>query len=92
VLERRFPPLAARVTRIPAAQLDGQGAFAPVELARLEPPLSVDNFEGIDARRDPSGRTLVYLLSDDNNCAKTAAGRGGPGMQRTLLLMFALAP
>jgi hypothetical protein len=62
-----------------------------VEVARLEPPLSVDNFEGIDARRDASGRTLVYLLSDDNNCAKTDAGRGGPGLQRTLLLLFAFS-
>jgi hypothetical protein len=48
----------------------------------------------VEARRDASGRTLVYLLSDDNGCAKTAgskrSGLQRSGMQRTLLLLFAL--
>jgi hypothetical protein len=89
LVERRFPPIGARVVRLPRASLDGTGPLPTVEIARLEAPLTLDNFEGIDARRDASGRTLVYLLSDDNNCARTPGSRG-PGLQRTLLLVFAL--
>jgi hypothetical protein len=37
--------------------------------------------EGIAARRDAAGRTLIYLLSDDNYSI----------LQRTLLLMFELS-
>lgn len=87
VLERRFPPVGARLARLPRESLDGSGALVPREVARFEPPLTVDNFEGVEARPDTSGRTLVYLLSDDNNCAKNART---PNLQRTLLLMFAL--
>jgi hypothetical protein len=89
VLERRFPPMGARLVRLSAASLDGDGLLEPREVARLEAPLTMDNFEGVEARTDDSGRTLVYLLSDDNSCAK-AGGSGGPGLQRTLLLLFAL--
>jgi hypothetical protein len=87
VLERRFPPIGARLARLPRTALDGTGPLAPQEIARFEAPLALDNFEGVEARADASGRTLVYLLSDDNNCAKNA---GTPALQRTLLLMFAL--
>jgi hypothetical protein len=89
VVERRYPPLAARLVRLERAALDGQGPFAPREIARLEPPLTLDNIEGVEVRQDEHGRTLVYLLSDDNNCAKT---RGAPrrSLQRTLLLLFVL--
>ena len=73
--------------RLRADSLDGTGPLAPREIARFEAPLTVDNFEGIDARRDGSGRTLVYLISDDNNCFKNGFD---PVPQRTLLLMFAL--
>jgi hypothetical protein len=90
VLERRFPPIAGRIVRLARADLEGRGALHPTEVAALETPLSVDNFEGIDAREDDAGRTLVYLVSDDNNCAKTPGGNRGNGLQRTLLLMFAL--
>jgi len=83
-LERRYTMrigVAARVRRIakdaiaPGAELMGE------LLAELRPPLTVDNMEGISARRDAaSGKTLIYLISDDNfNIA-----------QRTLLLMFEL--
>jgi hypothetical protein len=90
VVERRFPPIGVRVVRLSRASLDAAGPFAPSEIARIEAPLTVDNFEGVDARRDAaSGRTLVYLLSDDNGCAKEGATRV-PGLQRTLLLMFSL--
>jgi hypothetical protein len=89
VLERRFPPVGARLVRLSRETLDATGALSPLEMARFEAPLALDNFEGVEARRDASGRTLVYLLSDDNNCAKTPGSRGS-GLQRTLLLMFAL--
>jgi hypothetical protein len=89
VLERRFPPLAARIVRVTRETLDGTGLLAGTEIARLEAPLSIDNFEGVEVLRDTRGRSVVYLLSDDNNCAK-AAGARGLSPQRTLLLQFAL--
>lgn len=88
VLERRFPPIACRVVRLARSDLEGRGALHPTEIAAIEAPLTVDNFEGIDARQDEAGRTLVYLVSDDNDCAKTPGGGRGTGLQRTLLLMF----
>lgn len=85
VLERRFTYLtggASRLVRIPGAALRGGAAVRGRELGRIEPPLLVDNFEGVDVRRDGSGRTLVYLVSDDNFHP----------VQRSLLLLFALEP
>jgi len=83
-LERRYTMrigVAARVRRIarnsiaPGAELSGE------LIAELRPPLTVDNMEGISARRDAAGgKTFVYLISDDNFSAA----------QRTLLLMFEL--
>ena len=90
VLERRFPPLAARLVRVTRETLDGTGLLQGSELARLEAPLSIDTFEGVEVLRDTRGRTVVYLLSDDNNCAK-GAGVRDLSPQRTLLLQFALA-
>ena len=90
VLERRFPPLAARLVRLERSTLSGRGPLAPREIARLEAPMTLDNFEGVEVRQDKAGRTLVYLLSDDNNCAKTA-GATRRNLQRTLLLLFVLA-
>jgi hypothetical protein len=80
VLERRILPPGARVRRlaardaVPGAVLDG------TEIARLEGAMTVDNMEGIDARRNPAGEILVYLISDDNYAF----------YQRTLLMMFRL--
>jgi hypothetical protein len=89
IVERRFPPLAARLVRLPRASLLGEGPLETHEIARLEPPLTVDNFEGVEVTQDARGRALVYLLSDDNNCAKRP-GATRAGVQRTLLLQFAL--
>ena len=88
LVERRFPPLGARLVRLSRETLDGSGELSAREIARLQAPLTLDNFEGVEARSDAAGRTLVYVLSDDNSCAKVGA-RGSP-LQRTLLLMFAL--
>ncbi len=84
VLERRFTllgGLAVRLVRIAAAEVRPGAALGGQELARLGPPLSVDNMEGIAALRGPGGETLIYLVSDDNFHP----------LQRTLLLMFELA-
>ena len=49
------------------------------EIARLEPPLTVDNMEGVSAQT-VGGRTIVWMISDDNFMP----------FERTLLLEFAL--
>jgi hypothetical protein len=82
VLERRYPPVAARIRRVGGAAFD-RGT-------RLDPPLTLDNYEGIDAVVGPRGETLLYVVSDDNNCAKTPGGKSPHSLQRTLLLMFEL--
>ncbi len=82
-LERRFSAIAgpgARLLRFaredirPGARLEGE------EIARLAPPLSVDNMEGLAVGRAEDGGTLIYLLSDDNY---------NP-LQATLLMLFRL--
>ncbi len=90
VLERRFPPLGIRLMRLTRTDLEGEGPLSPLQIVRLEPPLSLDNLEGLDARRDASGATLLYLLSDDNGCAKPP-GVHAARLQRSLLLVFELA-
>jgi YD repeat-containing protein len=82
VLERAYSPeqgARARVVRVPAAALRGGARLRGELLGEVRPPLA-DNFEGVAVRQDASGRTLVYLLSDDN------FDRRG---QRTLLLLLA---
>ena len=80
VLERHYPPIGARIRRLAKATLVPGAMLEAEEIARLEGSLTVDNMEGIDARRGPGGETLVYILSDDND---------NP-LQRTYLLMFEL--
>lgn len=83
VLERAYIPVAGnviRVMRIPEAEVVAGAVLEAEVLAELSLPQSVDNFEGIACRRESEGRSLIYLLSDDNF---------NP-MQRTLLLVFAL--
>lgn len=73
VVSRMFGPskgVAARIVRWRPGEPE-------TELARLAPPLTVDNIEGLAVTRS-GGRTFVYLLSDDNF---------NP-LQRTLLLKF----
>jgi len=83
VLERGYTLIGgpkARIMMIPPPS--GPGAITDLtEIARLQPPIQVDNYEGIAARTGSNGETLLYIVSDDNF----------NGMQRTLLLMFALA-
>jgi hypothetical protein len=90
VLERRYPPVAARVRRLDPASLEHGIDLTGGEIARLDPPVTLDNYEGIDVRTGERGETLVYVLSDDNNCRKLGS-KGRPSSQRTLLLLFALS-
>ncbi len=83
VVERHFTPftgLAVRLARVPRAAIRPGARIAGDDLARLAPPLSLDNFEGVTARRAADGRTLIYLVSDDNFSP----------FLRTLLFVFAL--
>jgi hypothetical protein len=83
VLERHFNwlgGLAARLVRLAAAEIGPDRLLLGREIARLRPPLTLDNMEGVAARRGPRGETLIYLISDDNFSL----------LQDTLLLMFEL--
>ena len=83
VLERRFSllgGLSSRLVRVPAKSIRADAVIKGREIAVLQSPLISDNFEGVSVRRAKDGRTLVYLVSDDNFNV----------LQRTLLLMFEL--
>lgn len=83
VLERSYSPiegLILRLTRVALRCIKPDGTLQPKEIAELRAPLSLDNFEGVSARRNQKGETIVYLVSDDNFSP----------VQRTLLLMFSL--
>lgn len=82
VLERRLG-LAGLATRLVAVSPDAVKPDAVLtgrELARLEHPLIVANFEGLAAYRNAAGKTVLYLVSDDNFSF----------LQRTLVLKFIL--
>ena len=80
VLERSFSfpaTLRARFVRITPHPLEEQ-TIRGTEIARLEAPFPVDNFEAIAAFADSEDRVFVYVLSDDNFSL----------FQRTLILKF----
>jgi len=81
VLERRFTligGIAAILRRVPKERIGRDTQLEGTELVRIHSPLTIDNMEGVAARRDEAGRTIIYLMSDDNFSL----------LQRTLLLMF----
>lgn len=83
VLERSYSPILGvllRLRRVTKETIRAGAVLDPAVIAELKPPLSVDNFEGISARRDTKGEILIYIVSDDNFST----------FQKTLLLMFAL--
>lgn len=83
LLERFFTEAtgpAARISLLRSVEIRPGAEIRPREIARIEPPLTVDNFEGIAVAPAEDGGTLVFLLSDDNF---------NP-WQRTLLLVFRL--
>jgi hypothetical protein len=85
VLERSFSVFGGfrgRLVRLSARQLAeaAEGTVLEGEVVlRLEPPLPTDNYEAVAVARH-GGRSLVALLSDDNQNM----------LQRTLLLLFAM--
>lgn len=88
VLERGFSWLGGftgRLVRLPAAALAAARAGSVLagaeEWLRIEPPLPVDNYEGVAAAR-VGGRTIILLVSDDNEST----------MQQSWLLVLALPP
>ena len=83
VVMRRFNLIgtnAARLIRIPASHIRPGASLRGRAIAEIGPPLTFDNFEGVEARRGARGETLITILSDDNF---------NP-LQRTLLMMFEL--
>lgn len=83
LLERRFTivgGIAARLSIIPARTIRPDAVLAPQAIAVLQPPLTVDNMEGIAAVPGPGITTDIYIVSDDNFKI----------IQRTLLLKFRL--
>ncbi len=83
VIERSFnlfDGVAIRLQRIAAAMVRPGATLNGTTLAVLRRPLTLDNMEGVAARRNAAGETLIYLISDDNFHP----------LQRTLLLVFAL--
>lgn len=83
VVERAFSwaGLACRIVRLPVASVREGAILDGEELARLRPPLALDNYEGIAATKDRDGRDLLWLISDDNFSV----------LQRTLLVCFEVA-
>jgi len=82
-VERSFSIVAGldiRLSRIRVNALQENAIVEPEELAHLTGSLTMDNFEGISARRGKNGETLFYLVADDNFSS----------IQRTLLFMFEL--
>ncbi len=69
--------VAASITELPLNGLTADSIVQPREIARLAPPLTVDNMEGI-SYVERKGRKYIYIISDDNFS----------GLQRTLLMKF----
>jgi hypothetical protein len=80
ILHRRFSPLAgmsAIIAALPLSAIKPGAMLSATTLARLVPPVSVDNMEGI-AVVERAGRRFVYIVSDNNFQA----------IQRTLIMKF----
>jgi hypothetical protein len=82
ILNRSFSLMSgvgAVLTAVPVGEIRPGATLRGTEIARLAPPLSIDNMEALAVRRE-AGRTYVYLMSDDNFSP----------LQRTLLMKFEL--
>ena len=86
LLERHyFGPLGgivAAVRKIDRASIKPGARLEGDEIAQFTMRENIDNMEGLSLRRGADGKTLVYMISDDNY---------NHGIQRTVLLMFELA-
>jgi hypothetical protein len=80
VLQRHFSPftgVAASITLADFSDVKNGAVIGGAEIARLAPPLSVDNMEAI-AYVERDTHRYIYIMSDDNFS----------GLQRTLLMKF----
>lgn len=81
ILNRRLSFGGGMSARLAIASLPTAGdVMTGREIAALRPPVTVDNMEALSVTRE-SGRTIVWIASDDNF---------SPPLQRTLLMKFAL--
>jgi hypothetical protein len=83
VLERSFSifgGFGTRIVRVAEGAWREGAVVEGRELARLRPPLAVDNYEGIATTRGADGADLLWLISDDNYSP----------LQRTLVAVFAV--
>jgi hypothetical protein len=85
VLSRRFSPLTGPGAELrvfdPATFVEGATVEGQL-VATLFAGVTVDNMEGVAARKTADGKTLIYVVSDDNFQRP---------LQRTLIMMFELA-
>jgi len=82
ILNRRFEWLEGFSLVVTIADASGLAEGATMDarvIARLAPPMTVDNMEGVSVTVE-NGRPIVWIASDDNFFP----------LQRTLLLKFAL--
>ncbi|MCZ8259313.1 MAG: esterase-like activity of phytase family protein [Beijerinckiaceae bacterium] len=82
VLERRFVPLFGvgfRIRRIPLAMIRPGAVLDGPALIVADLSMQIDNMEGLAVHRNPQGRTIITLVSDNNFSL----------LQRNLLLRFA---
>jgi len=88
-LERRYDPVegvGVQLRRLPWKKEASSGPDHPLDgevIARFDTTYEMDNMEGLSIRRDATGKTLVYMVSDDNF---------NRPLQRTLVMMFELMP
>jgi len=81
VLERRFTLIggfAMRIRRFPLADLVAGARIEADFLGEITGAPLAENYEGLAAAHDATGRTILYAISDDNFRA----------LQRTLLVQF----
>ncbi len=55
-----------RILLLESSSLVPDARLQPIELARIEPPATVDNMEAVATGTGPGGETFIYLLSDNN--------------------------
>ncbi len=71
--------VSAKLAIAETAGIGDAAILRSLEIAHLEPPLTVDNMEALSVTQE-GGRTIVWIASDDNYIP----------LQRNLLLKFAL--
>ena len=85
VLNRHFSGLdgfAAALTLIDPREIVAGKAIRARMVARLAPPLTIDNMEALSIEQGKAGEVIVWIMSDDNF---------NP-LQQTLLMKFTLDP